>query len=841
MKYTHAMHTRQITTAGELATHLSHIARQIRDILIHQHDTPAHQADSIAQTIVYTMFATATSVLLHHPAGENVQSVDIGTSFPIHASHAIPEVAACVAACHTVLEHTDIARICADIGSNVKQSDPVLHFYEIFLHAYNPHQRQYHGVYATPEPIVSYIVRSVDQLLQQHFPKHTGLLDAQTLILDPSVGTGAFLCGVVQHIHQRIISEPTDMNGDWTTVLQTHRLPRLIGFEVLPAPHAIAQSTLATLLHASGYLPYQREYIPPVVHLADALDISNPLTYDQGGLRCDALLSPHTMVVLGNPPYAYTTNHQSKIPACTNGNAHDKQPTRPSQRFISPLLQDYYQINGHTLHERNPKWLQDEYVKFIRLAQHYITQTGRGIVAFITNNSYLDNPTFRGMRHHLLHDFDSIYVLNLHGNSKKRERAPHGGRDENVFHIQQGVAVAFFVKHPDTPALSKTMYYADVWGSREEKYTFLAAHDATTTDWQPCEPVHPWHLFVPHNAAIWDEYATGWKVTDVMPVQSVGIVTGQDNATIAFTYEEAEALAQAHQLDTQTIMPIHYRPFDMRYIVYDASVVTRPRARVMRHMIHHQANLGLVFQRGQNSGDDISPPQVTAHIIDQGLSYPANRALSRLAPLYLVSPSGSRCQVNLAPSFIAALEHSVSLTYTAEPRGDLRHTCGCEDIFCSIYALLHCSAYRQRYVEQMKLDVPRIPIIRDREVFAALVRHGTDLVQAHLFRGTSPDTVSFHAGTAAPLCRVCFHPPDEQHRGRVVVADDHYFEGIDLVTWNMHIGGYRPLVKWLKDRTGRLLSRHDVQHYAQMIKALQTTRRITQALDTLISQWPIEA
>lgn len=830
MTCTDTIRLRQITTVGELATHLAHIARQIRDILIHHHHMPAQQADSDAQTIVYTMFATATSDHPHPPAGNCVQSIDRGMH-SVAGAGAIPEVATCVSACRDVLEHTDMVRVCADIGSSGVQCDPVVHFYEHFLHAYNPHQRAYLGVYATPEPVVSYMVRSVDHLLQQSFPEHTGLVDARTFILDPSVGTGSFLCGVVEHIYHRVLSEPTYVDVDWSTFLQSHILPRMIGFELLPTPLAIAQSKLATLLHARGCFPIHCEPLHPVVHLADALDVFDPLAYAQSGLGGVSVSSPPTLVVLGNPPYAYTTN------AYTNVN--DKQLSHHHQRAVVPLLRDYYSINGDTLHERNPKWLQDEYVKFIRLAQHYVVQVGRGIVAFITNNSYLDNPTFRGMRHHLRHDFECIYVLNVHGNSKKRERGSHGERDENVFHIQQGVAIAFFVKHPDTPPVSRAVYYADVWGSREEKYAFLTAHDVTTTDWHHCDPVAPWYLFVPHNAAIWDEYASGWKVTDVMPVQSVGIVTGQDKATIAFTHEEAVALAHTHQLDTQTILPIHYRPFDVRYIVYDASVVTRPRVRVMRHMMHIQNNLGLVFQRGQNAGDDISPPQVTTHLIDQGLAYPANRALARLAPLYFVSPSGSTQQVNLAPLFIAALEQRLSLTYTAEPRGDLRHTCGCEDIFCYIYALLHASAYRQRYAEQMKLDVPRIPIIRDRALFAALVEHGTDLIEAHLFRGASPDTVSFHAGTAVPVCRVCFQAPDDQHRGRVVVADDLYFEGIDRATWTMRSGGYRPLVKWLKDRTGRLLSRHDVQHYAQMVEVLQATRRITDSLDTLVSQWPI--
>ncbi len=375
-----------------------------------------------------------------------------------------------------VLRRSDMDSILAHFGRRTQQTDPVLHFYETFLRAYNPTLREKRGVYYTPEPVVNFIVRSVDYILKTRFDRPRGLADKDTLILDPAVGTGTFLYFVIEQIKERFEGQ----KGLWKSYVEEHLLPRIFGFELLMAPYTVAHMKLSLQLKEAGYEFKEGERLG--IYLTNSLEEGIKEKYESafgGFLEEEANAAAEIkrekpiMVVLGNPPYS--------------GHSANKG------EWIGKLVRDYYFVDGKPLGERNSKWLQDDYEKFIRFGQWRIEQTGEGVLAFITNNSYLDAPTFRGMRQHLLKTFDRLYVLNVRGSSK-RKTSPEGSSDENVFYIQQGVSIICLIKDSDVSE-NASLYYQDLWGSRSYKYDWLLQHDIESSLWQHVEPVSPYYFF----------------------------------------------------------------------------------------------------------------------------------------------------------------------------------------------------------------------------------------------------------------------------------------------------------------------------------------------------------
>ncbi|MCR4288128.1 MAG: N-6 DNA methylase, partial [Deltaproteobacteria bacterium] len=436
-----------------------------------------------------------------------------------------------------LLARADIEAILKDFGRRTKQEDPVVHFYETFLAAYDPKLKKARGVYYTPEPIVSYIVRSVDSIQKTDFKIKDGLADTskvkiqnpetkkkteshKVLILDPATGTGTFLHGVIDHIHESFKGN----KGMWSGYVSQHLLPRLFGFELLTAPYAVAHMKLGLQLAETGYDFRTDERLR--VYLTNTLEEAHEMTglplftrwlADEANAAAQIKQEAPVMVVLGNPPYSYESKNTGE--------------------WISGLIRDYYMVDGKHLGERNPKGLQDDYVKFIRFAQWRIVQTGYGVLAFVTNHGYLDNPTFRGMRKSLIDSFDDIYLLDLHGNSKKKEKCPDGSKDENVFDIQQGVSIGIFVKKQKKVSLKQSpkILHAELWGLRKEKYKWLMENEVTQTEWKPLSPQATNYLFIPQDIELLPEYEAGWKIVDIMPNNSVGIVTSRDSLAVHFT------------------------------------------------------------------------------------------------------------------------------------------------------------------------------------------------------------------------------------------------------------------------------------------------------------------
>ena len=817
-----------------------------------------------------------------------------------------------------LLGNADIEAILSDFGKRAAREDPILHFYEPFLAAYDPSLREQRGVYYTPEPVVSYIVRSVDWLLRQSFNCPSGLADHamtdyeyavddqgkttrksshRVLVLDPACGTGTFLYAVIDHIREYYRSSGNA--GMWSGYVKEHLLKRVFGFELLMAPYAMSHLKLGMQLAAQD-LPddsrsdwsYEFDSNERLgVYLTNSLEETERKTINYlGPLRViteEATAATEIkrklpiMVVLGNPPYS----------------GHSANASRKERKltWIGKLIEDYKMVDGKRLGERNPKWLQDDYVKFIRFGQQRIEQAGAGVLAFITNNAYLDNPTFRGMRQQLMDTFTDIYLLDLHGNAKKKERAPDGSPDQNVFDIQQGVAIALFVKQAGKsgPAV---VHHADLWGTRAGKYKALAALDVSNTEWKRIEPSSPNYMFKHWNRELEEEYQQWPKITEIMPVNSVGVVTARDKLTIHRSRAEVmEVVRDFARLPTETardrynlgedsqdwnvqraqddlnrsgvndesVTPILYRPFDTRYTYYTGDsrgFICRPRPEVMRHMLAGD-NLGLSTTRSIEIQGGFEHVFVSKQITQHHTV--SLKEVNYLYPLYIY-PSEQEIAANLynpdvrkpniSPAFTANLEQSLGLRFINDGEGDLQDSFGPEDALHYIYAVFHSPTYRQRYDQFLRADFPRVPWIDDIELFRALVGLGGQLTQLHLLESPAQDQTGI--GFPVPGDYVVesgypkYAPPGHSspgqgvtlEEGRVYISKDNsrsdkrgqYFEGISPEVWEFRIGGYQPMEKWLKDRRGRTLSFDDLNHYQRMGFALAETGRLMGEIDAAI-------
>ena len=542
---------------------LGELLASYREVLISDLGADAF-ADLQAQTAAYGLFAARC---LHDgpPKDFTRQSAVFAQTTPflsdvftrVAGPNADARIAWIMDDLALLLARADMAAVLKDFGKSTQQEDPVVHFYEDFLAAYDPRLRELRGVYYTPEPVVSYIVRSVDRLLRDEFGLADGLADTATvefqvetddgmetrisprvLILDPAAGTGTFLREVVSLVRRTIAEK--GLGGAWPDYVREHLLPRLFGFELLMAPYAICHLKLAIEIGGEQGAFAMPEGERLNVFLTNSLEeahegATGPLfaaEIAREAREADAVKRDRpVMVVLGNPPYSgHSANKGKWIRDLMRGRVEGEP-------------ESYFAVDGQPLGERNPKWLNDDYVKFIRFAQWRIEQTREGVLGFVTNHGYLDAPTMRGMRQSLMTTFDEIWLLDLHGNSRKRERTPDGGPDENVFDIQQGVVVGLFVKRKEGDGLPARVFHADLWGEREGgadggKYGWLAANDIASTDWTDSTPRAPHYLFVPRDEALADEYEAGWKLTDILPVNSVGIVTARDKLAIQWTRDD---------------------------------------------------------------------------------------------------------------------------------------------------------------------------------------------------------------------------------------------------------------------------------------------------------------
>lgn len=763
----------------------------------------------------------------------------------------------------TIFGACDVAEIMQGYGRETKQEDPVIHFYETFLTAYDKKQRKLRGVWYTPQPVVDFIVRAVDDLLKTEFKMPRGLADStknkdkpdmhRLQVLDPAVGTGTFLAEVVRKIYQHFQGQ----EGIWSAYVEDHLMPRLNGFELLMASYAMAHLKLDLLLSETGFVPKENKRLK--IYLTNSLEDSptvlesqfaNWLTNEANEANRVKTDAP-VMCILGNPPY--------------NGESKNKGA------WIMELMESYKHEPGtnNKLKEANSKFINDDYVKFIRLGQHFIEKNGSGILAFINPHGYLDNPTFRGMRWSLLQAFDSIYTLDLHGNAKKKETAPDGSPDENVFDIEQGVSVNIFVKtgKKNKKELARVLH-TEILGKRAEKYAFLLDNSMKSLQFEEVPTFAPYYFFNPKKLDVYaEEYHAGFSLPELFIENQLGLLSKNDDIT--YDYDRENLRKRLHDFITLTetelrlkyaikedsrdwvlaravldvkqsihedhFISVAYRPFDQKWTFCSG----RPKGffaydqhRIMKH-IKGLDNIALLSGRqGQVLGDKPwSLLFVTDTVCDQNIFY---RGGGNIFPLYLYKGSNgqpslyreNRRTPNLNVETIATIAHNLCLAYTPE-KEETPGTFAPIDLLDYIYGVLHSPTYREKFKAFLLIDFPRVPYPTDAVRFWRLVQLGRELRQIHLLESPVLDQLI----TRFPKVGTNEVEKLAYVDGKVFINTEQYFEPVPPEIWAFSVGGYEPAQKWLKDRKGRTLEVDDIFHYQKIIVALSETQRIMQEID----------
>ena len=811
--------------------------KAFRDVLI-QELSKTEFADIYAQTIAYGMFAAR----LHDETPEDFSREEAARLIPktnpflrqvfnnLAGNDLDERITWVVDDLVMVFRATDLRKIMDSYRADKRHHDPMIHFYEDFLSEYNPKLRKSKGVWYTPQPVVGFIVRAVDEILQKDFGLADGLADYSMIerevaveqsrdkrttdgmkhrnkkfhrvqILDPATGTGTFLAEVVNQIYDRY----RDNQGIWQQYVEQHLLPRLNGFEILMASYAVAHIKLDMLLAETGYQHTSDKRLH--VYLTNSLEESNneqrtffaQCLSQEANAANDVKRNYPVMVMIGNPPYSVSSQNNGK--------------------WITNLVADYKK----NLNERNIQPLSDDYIKFIRLAQHYIENNGEGVFAFISNNSFIDGIIHRQMRRELLRVFDKIYILDLHGNSRKKETAPDGSKDENVFDIMQGVSINIFVKTSHDDKKDAELFHFDILGTREEKYSFLNEHSLQSVSWQQLTPQAPQYFFVPKDFALQEEYEKGFPIDQLMPIYSSGVKTSND-----------EELVSDIEYYSNNERVYFYRPFDIKHIDYDLKKVGRPRYNVMKHL--EKENLGILACK--QAVTEKYGYFVTKGITDINYTGTAGKFGAGLVfPLYIYQDNMGEeerivnfdkklyDEIAKGLNYLPCYDDDVRIDPTSDYKGVLYP----QDLLDYIYAVLHSPSYRERYKEFLKIDFPRIPYPKDWEKFRDLAELGEELRHLHLMEDLpSKLSVTFpKPGSAQVDCH-------RWEQNKVYINDEQYFDGVPESAWNFYIGGYQPAQKWLKDRKGRILDIDDVKHYQQIIYILQETERIMNEIDEII-------
>jgi predicted helicase len=947
-------HREVVTTSKELSIRLAELARNIRDrirtalaietdkgplkrlmkafqeALVHDLDAEGF-ADMYAQTIAYGLLSariadphkkTADDFAAHMRTNPFLRDLmetflKVGGRRGKAGGPGIDFDELGVSEVVELLDAANMEAVVRDFGDRNPQEDPVIHFYELFLKEYDAKKRMQRGVFYTPRPVVSYIVRSVDELLRTEFGLADGLADTTTWgeiakrhkdlkipegvspdqdfvqILDPATGTGTFLVEVIDLIHRTLVAKWTaqghgekKIDALWNDYVPKHLLPRLHGYELLMAPYAIAHLKIGLKLYETGYRFGSDERAR--IYLTNALEPPGdgqltldflPALANEAQAVNEIKRNRRFTVVVGNPPYAgLSSNMGPWIDGLLKGRLPDGAKT-PS----------YYHVDGEPLGEKKV-WLQDDYVKFIRLSQWLLDRTGSGVHGYISNHGYLDNPTFRGMRWSLMQSFHRILVLDLHGNLKKKELPPAGGRDVNVFDIQQGVAIGLFIKTPDRGVRVR---HADLWGEREHKYRWLLDNSTDSTRWTRLNPTSPFFLLEPLDESAADSYNDWSPINEVMPVNVTGIVTARDEFVIDFDRDalrsriqdlrsaamsdaairqkyfqgkgskkyppgdsrgwklpEARKKLRADKHWDKRFAPVLYRPFDIREIYYVPWMVDWPRTEAMPHMLAGE-NLAIGTTRTVEIGVGYSHIFATRKMIQHHTV--SIKEVNYEFPLYLYPGVGKSDgslfhtwpegkggrRPNLDPGFVEAIEQATGLTFVTDGRGDLKKKFGPEDVLAYIYAVFHGPEYRRRFEPMLKLDFPRVPPPAAAELFAALAQLGRNLLALHLLESPklAKPITEFIGGRNPEVEKVSW----SKNTVWIDKAQTTGFKGVREDVWNFHIGGYQVCEKWLKDRKGRRLSNNEIAHYQKIVVALAETIRLMKEIDEVIEQhggWP---
>ena len=847
------------------------------------HLTPDEFADLYAETITYGMFAarlhdTDLNTFSRQEAMEDLPASNpflkglfqyiAGPSLPKRLEYIVDDLV-------QVMRASDPHSLFKDFGKFTARNDPFIHFYEDFLAAYNPAKRKSRGVWYTPEPVVDFIVRAVDDVLRTEFGLADGLADTSKVtvdwdmgrdhpktrkpitekrelhkvqILDPAAGTGTFLAKVAQTIADRVKARAP---GKWSAYVEEDLLPRLHGFELLMASYAMCHMKLDMMLDQTGYKPSTH---PPrlSVWLTNSLEpperdvkdlFFQPLAEEARGASEVKRQSP-IMCVIGNPPYNVASENMGE--------------------WIRNLISPYKQGLNETKIN-----LDEDYVIFIRFGEQLIEKNGKGVLAFITNNSYLRGVTHRNMRKHLMSTFDKIVVLNLHGDSNQKEKTPDGTPDSNVFDIRQGVSICILRKtcasHSGDMA---RVSHAHAYGSREAKNELLFSLNIIDNKFKKILLHEPYYLFDDASMSGNKAYEEGFKVTELFENYNTGIQTKRDalclqpnDANLRKIFSdirdlETEQFRSAYGLvddnrdwsiewaradllnNAPAVVSVLHRPFDVKrtyYTGHSKGFLGYPRDSTMRNMLDGR-NIALLCGR-QNKGRDNSDYLVSEYPSEMKC---AERTIqSYHLPLYVyvggkLVAGGPRA--NFEPKLYAAICKAAGIDPTdkASPDDDFRAATGDArpsevKVFDYIYGVLHSPAYREKFAEFLKIDFPRIPFAPSPEVFREVSEKGERLRRLHLMEPAAIGETPYPYKGEGDDVVASSYPKFEV--GRVQINKDQYFDGVPKLAWELNIGGYQPAQKWLKDRRGRTLSFDDVTHYQKIVKILVETDQIMKEIE----------
>ncbi len=922
-----------ITNAKDFATHLSAPTKYLKDALItYQKDMQVSSifknfkeylyeelssedfSDAFAQTLTYSLFLAK----LNHPF-EKINLDNVRSSIPknfaviremadfLKKLDEIKEIQWLLNEILSLINHVDMDSILKDLNDD---KDPYLHFYETFLSAYDPKLRESKGVYYTPDSVVKFIINALDSLLKTHFKDAPlGLksaLDNENIkLLDFATGTGTFL---LEAFRKALEMRKTSDGGTSTKEDKYQNLlKQFYGFEYLIAPYAIAHLNLSQAFKQEFKKPLKENDALQIILTNTLIQPSEIAAYRglqpifEKELKSAQKIKKDEkiLIITGNPPYSGASENKGlfewevkatygiepefqTIEVEKNVKLTDKiqtllksvqiQKQSGSKNALKELkkLHSKYKLQN----EKNPKWLLDDYVKFMRFAQNKIESLGHGLFGFISNNAFLDNPTFRGLRRSLLECYDELYILNLHGNARKKEETPQGAKDENVFNIKQGVSINLFVKKAQTT--KQKIHYYDVYGQRAEKYAFLAQNDLNSIEWLEIAPRAPFYLLLPLETRLLDEYEQGFSVKDMFQISSVGIVTGRDHVVFHkdkksllkllkdFSTLEPSELRRIYKIKKDSrdwrleyaikdikanadnlekyIVSCQYRPFDFYYTYYTGkskSFIAYPRGEVFKHMLpppptnpktpnQTRKNVALNTPR-QLKNNDKSWTQcfISSSINDQGLSSGGNGAGVNY-PLYQFrDPNYTE---NFTPEFRSFIDKHYSHSF--EPL----------EILGYIYALLYSPNYRKRYEDFLKADYPKILFTNNKDLFRALSLLGIELIGLHVLNKESLNH-SFEKLKDATIGESCYkeeHDPiiskkPSHNEQRLYINHSAYFRGVSQEIYDYRIGGYGVLDKYLKSHKNEPCN---FDRVTNIIKVIACTIEIQKTLGFLTSDLP---
>ena len=868
-----------------------------RQILIHDLDEKKF-ADIYAQTIAYGLFAAR----LHDDSLEDFSRQEARELIPrsnpflrnlfdyISGVQLDERIVWIVNDLADIFRASDLQALLADFGKSTGQNDPFIHFYETFLAEYDSKLRKSRGVYYTPESVVNFIVRAIEEILKTEFDLPNGLADTsktqievdtqvndkrykgkvrkeskevhKVQILDPATGTGTFLAEVINQIYQRFVGQ----EGNWSNYVEKELIPRLNGFEILMASYTMCHLKLELMLRMRGYKPKDENKQPRLrVFLTNSLEEVHP---DTGTLFASWLSKEATsanyvkkdtpvMVVLGNPPYA-------NFGQMNQGD------------WINKLIETY----KHGLNERKIN-LDDDYIKFIRYGQYYIEKNGEGILAYISNNSFIDGVTHRQMRKSLLDTFNKIYILDLHGNAKKKETTPQGEKDENVFDIQQGVSINIFIK---TKRKTNTeVFHFDLWGTRTFKNHYLFRTSFVEIPWNIISQKEPYFFFIPYDDTHKTEYMKGFSIKEIFHEYVSGFQTKRDKVTIQFSKNEIDDIKNTFtrkpceeirsvfglpkdgrdwkiewaksdlQNNNPKVIKVMYRPFDNRYTYYTGKskgFIGYPRAVMYKHLLIKE-NLCLITCR-QQSTFDFQHVFVSRLLSDMCNISSQTKETGYIFPLYIINKNDNSdnnlfstndvpFKLNFNIDIINTIMESINIEYMSENVGNDDNIMTPMDVFNYIYAVLHSKKYRKKYKDLLKIDFPRIPYPTNKDIFKQLAEYGSRLKLIHLLESsTSQNLITSYPvkgdnRITRSIGKKDFDTIDKTNAiGRVWINNNQFFDNISVTAWDFYIGGYQPAQKWLKDRKGRELDYNDILHYQKIIVALVETDKIMKDIDEVI-------